>query len=157
MSEPCATRNSLAVICARFFVNFYPPNLDLRDLQAKKVDKKDAKGDKGKSTKAGALPGKKTGAAKAKKKSWTKVKVKEKMNNAVILDQKLYERITKEAPKILVITVSEMVNKFKINGSVARKMIRDLHTKNLIRQVGDHNAAFTVYSGKDAKLPEKKQ
>ena len=79
------------------------------------------------------------------------------MNNAVILDSKLYDRITKEAPKFLVITVSEMVNKFKINGSVARKMIRELHSKNLIRQVGDHNAAFTVYSGKDAKLPEKKQ
>ena len=111
----------------------------------------------GKSTKAGALPGKKTGGAKAKKKSWTKVKVKEKLNNAVFLDAKLYERITKEAPKFLVITVSEMANKFKINGSVARKVIRDLYTKNLIRQVGDHNANFTVYSGKDAKLPEKKQ
>ena len=61
----------------------------------------------------------------------------------------------------MVITVSEMVNKFKINGSVARKMIKDLHSKALIRQVGDHNAAFTVYSGvqsgKDAKVPEKKQ
>jgi small subunit ribosomal protein S25e len=78
------------------------------------------------------------------------------LNNAVFLDAKLYERITKEAPKFLTITVSEMVNKFKINGSVARKVIRDLHTKNLIRQVGDHNAAFTVYSGKDAKHPEKK-
>jgi ribosomal protein S25 len=56
----------------------------------------------------------------------------------------------------LTITVSELVNKFKINGSVARKVIRDLHSKNLIRQVGDHNAAFTVYSGLQAKQPEKK-
>jgi ribosomal protein S25 len=50
-----------------------------------------------------------------------------------------------------------LCNKFKVNGSVARKIIRELHTKGLIRQVGDHNAAFTVYSGKEAKQPEKKQ
>jgi ribosomal protein S25 len=54
-----------------------------------------------------------------------------------------------------------MASKFKINGSVARAVIRDLYTKNLIRQVGDHNAAFSVYSGvnygKDPKAPEKKQ
>jgi small subunit ribosomal protein S25e len=125
---------------------------------AKKQDKgKDAKGDKGKTTKAGAVPGKKSGGAKAKKKSWTKVKVKEKLNNAVFLDQKAYERIVKDAPKFLTITVSELVNKFKVNGSVARKIIRDLSTKGLIRQVGDHNAAFSIYSGKEAKLPEKKQ
>merc|ERR1711957_642637 len=31
------------------------------------------------------------GGAKAKKKSWTKVKVKEKLNNAVFLDQKHYQ------------------------------------------------------------------
>lgn len=129
-------------------------------LQPKKVDKKDAgkdKGKGGKSAKAGALPSK---GGKAKKKSWTKVKVKEKLNNAVFLDQKAYERIAKEAPKFLSITVSEMVNKFKINGSVARKVIRDLAQKNLIKQVGDHHAGFTLYTGSQAKAggsaPEEK-
>ena len=117
------------------------------------MDKKDAKLDKAKSTKA--LPGKKTGG-KTKKKSWTKIKVKEKLNNTVFIDAKLYERILKEAPKFLTITVSEMCNKFKVNGSVARKAIKDLFSKNLIRQVGDHHASFTVYSGLQAKLPEKK-
>ena len=75
------------------------------------------------------------------------------MNNAVYLDAKLYERVVKEAPKFLVITVSELCNKFKVNGAVARKIIRDLHTKNLIRQVGDHHSAFSVYSGLQAKAP----
>ena len=37
---------------------------------------------------------------KAKKKSWTKVKVKDKLNNAVILDAKLWQRIQTEVPKI---------------------------------------------------------
>ena len=125
--------------------------------QAKKVDKKDTKLDKGKSTKGGAVPGKKTGASKTKKKSWTKIKVKEKLNNAVYLDQRAYEKVVKEAPKFLTITVSELCNKFKVNGAVARSIITDLNSKGLIKQDGDHNAAFTVYSGKEAKLPEKKQ
>ena len=62
----------------------------------------------------------------------------------------------KEAPKFLTITVSELCNKFKVNGSVARMIIKELLSKALIRQVGDHHAAFTVYTGKDAKVPEKK-
>ncbi len=56
----------------------------------------------------------------------------------------------------MTITVSELVNKFKINGSVARKVIKDLLSKSLIRQVGDHHSEFTVYSGLQAKQPEKK-
>ena len=66
-------------------------------FQPKKVDKKDPKGGKGTKA-AAALPGKKAGG-KAKKKSWTKAKVKEKLNNAVFVDQKAYERISKDAAK----------------------------------------------------------
>ena len=47
-----------------------------------------------------------------------------------------------------------MSDKFKINGSVARKVLRDLHSKNLIKQVGDHHSAFTLYAGTVLKAPE---
>lgn len=90
---------------------------------------------------------------KAKKKSWTKVKVKEKLNNAVFLDAKAYERITKEAPKVLALTVSIMCDKFKVNGSVARKALRDLHSKGLVKQCGEAHSKFTLYSGTQAKAP----
>jgi small subunit ribosomal protein S25e len=93
----------------------------------------------------------KKAGGKAKKKSWTKVKVKEKLNNAVFLDAKAYERIVKEVPKFLNITVSILSDKFKINGAVARKVLRDLHSKNLIKQVGDHHSNFTLYTGAQAK------
>lgn len=89
---------------------------------------------------------------KAKKKSWTKVKVKEKLNNAVFLDSKAYERITKEAPKILAITVSVLCDKFKINGSVARRLLRDLHSKGLIKQCSESHSKFTLYSGTQSKV-----
>ena len=121
-------------------------------VQAKKVDpKKDAKGkDKG----GKAAPSKSAGG-KAKKKSWTKVKIKEKLNNAVFLDQKAYDRIAKDIPRFLVVTVSELCNKFKVNGSVARKLLTDLSSKNLIKQVGDRHAGFTLYTGTQSKIAEK--
>ncbi|CDW83774.1 40s ribosomal protein s25-1 [Stylonychia lemnae] len=117
--------------------------------QQKGKDAKGGKGDKGGKSSAAAV-NKKSGG-KAKKKSWTKVKVKEKLNNAVFVDQKLYDRIVKEAPKFLNLTVSIVSDKFKVNGAVARKVLRDLHSKNLIKQCGDHHSSFTLYTGTQAK------
>ena len=91
--------------------------------------------------------------AKSKKKSWTKVKVKEQLNNAVFLDQKTYDRIAKDLPKVGVVTVSFVCEKYKVNGSVARRVVREMHSKGLIKQVSDHHAHFTVYQGKDHKIP----
>lgn len=94
--------------------------------------------------------------AKAKKKSWTKVKVKDKLNNAVFLDPKLYDKVVKEVPKLLSITRSILSEKYKVNGSVARGIMRDLHSKGLIRQVGEHHASFTLYSGVQSKSAAEK-
>uniref|UniRef100_A0A7S3SBG8 40S ribosomal protein S25 n=1 Tax=Strombidinopsis acuminata TaxID=141414 RepID=A0A7S3SBG8_9SPIT len=100
--------------------------------------------------KKGALGGKSKGT-KAKKKSWTKVKVKDKLNNAVFLDQKQYDRCAKEIPKILMITRAILCDKFKVNGAVSRALIKDLASKGLIRRVGDHFASFDLYSGVQSK------
>ena len=54
------------------------------------------------------------------------------MNNAVFLDQKTYERITKDLPKMLMITVAGISEKYKVNGSVSRRVIRDMFEKKLI-------------------------
>jgi small subunit ribosomal protein S25e len=90
-------------------------------------------------------------AGKGKKKSWTKVKVKEKANNAVFLDEKQYERMLKEVPKILCITRAALCEKFKIGGSIARALIKDLFSKNLIMKVGEQHASFDLYQGTLAK------
>ena len=93
--------------------------------------KKDAgKGkDKGKGgkvdpKKAAASSNKK--GAKPKKKSWTKVKVKDKLNNATVIDAKAYDKIQKDSQKGLVITVSSLMEKYKICGAVARRALRDM-------------------------------
>ena len=94
--------------------------------------------------------------AKAKKKSWTKVKVKEKLNNAVFLEEKQYERMVKEVPKILCITRAMLCEKFKVAGSVARALLRDLAEKGLVTPIGDQHRAFALYKGKDAKTATEK-
>ena len=96
-------------------------------LQAKKAQVADK--DKGKGASKSAQGAKKTGG-KAKKKSWTKVKVKDKLNNEVFLDQKRYEKLCSEIPKILCVTRAILCEKFKINGAVARFIINDLTAKN---------------------------
>ena len=81
------------------------------------------------------------------------MKVKEQLNNAVFLDQKTYDRLSKDLPKQLMVTVAGIADKYKVNGSIARKVIRDMREKGLIHRVSTHHAWFTVYKGKDAKVP----
>merc|ERR1712046_936 len=90
------------------------------------------------------------------KKSWTKVKVKEKLNNAVLLEERQYEKLLKEVPKILCITRAMLCEKFKVGGSVARALIKDLADKGLITPIGQQHRAFSLYKGKEAKTATEK-
>ena len=62
----------------------------------------------------------------------------------------------KEVPKILCITRAVLCEKFKIGGSVARALIKDLSKKNLIIPVGDQHASFDLYRGSLAKSAAEK-
>jgi ribosomal protein S25 len=53
----------------------------------------------------------------------------------------------------LALTVSIVCDKFKVNGAVARWVLRDLHSKGLIKQCGDSHSSFTLYAGTQAKAP----
>merc|ERR1740125_11300 len=109
-------------------------------MAAKVAKGKDAKGKDAKGATKKVDPMKK--AAKAKKKSWTKVKVKDKLNNEVFLDQKRYEKLCSEIPKILCVTRAILCEKFKINGAVARFIINDLTAKNRLEPRGEQKANF---------------
>lgn len=54
----------------------------------------------------------------------------------------------KEVPKILCITRAMLIEKFKIGGSIARALIKDLCKKNLIESVGKQHHSFDLYKGK---------
>merc|ERR1739838_631038 len=110
-----------------------------------------AKGKLGKGVTSKKLdPLKKAGKTKAKKKSWTKVKVKDKLNNDVFLDQKRFEKLSNEIPKILCVTRAILCEKFKINGSVARFLINHLVKENLLRPIGEQRNNFSLCRGVQA-------
>merc|ERR1711934_1035218 len=98
----------------------------------------------------------KSKGGKTKKKSWTKTKVKEKLNNAVYLDDKQFERMLKEVPKILCVTRALLIEKFKIGGSIARALIKELAKRNLIIPVGTQHHSFSLYRGAQAKTAAEK-
>lgn len=93
---------------------------------------------------------------KAKKKSWTKVKVKEKLNNAVYLDKAQFERMLKEVPKILCVTRAVLCEKFKVGGSIARALIKELVKRQLLVPVGEQHHSFDLLKGAQAKSATQK-
>ncbi|KAM3129398.1 hypothetical protein pb186bvf_018472 [Paramecium bursaria] len=78
--------------------------------------------------------------SKSVRKKWTKERNKEKVNNAVFLDEKLQKQIDTQITKLgLMVTVSVLVDKFKINGSVARQVLSYYAQKGVLVPVGDQN------------------
>eukprot|EP00345_Euplotes_harpa_P007784 CAMPEP_0168349252 /NCGR_PEP_ID=MMETSP0213-20121227/20294_1 /TAXON_ID=151035 /ORGANISM="Euplotes harpa, Strain FSP1.4" /LENGTH=101 /DNA_ID=CAMNT_0008359135 /DNA_START=59 /DNA_END=360 /DNA_ORIENTATION=+ len=96
-----------------------------------------------------AAPANKGG--KTKKKKWGSSRVKEKLNNVTTIDQKLYDRILKDAPTMLLLTVATMSDKFHISGSIVRRAMKELAAKNLIELVGEYNASNPMYKGLKVK------
>ncbi|CAN1255930.1 40S ribosomal protein S25-2 [Linum perenne] len=83
----------------------------------------------------------KSGGGKQKKKKWSKGKQKEKVNNMVLFDQGTYDKLLTEAPKYRLITPSILSDRLRvINGSLARRAIRELMAKGLIRMVSAHSS-----------------
>jgi small subunit ribosomal protein S25e len=81
----------------------------------------------------------------AKKKKWSKGKVKDKANHAVTLDRPTYDRILKEVPTFRFISQSILIERLKINGSLARLAIRHLENEGLIKRIVHHSGQL-VYS-----------
>ena len=69
---------------------------------------------------------------------WSKGKQKEKVNNMVLFDQATIDKLLSEVPKYKLITPSILSDRLRINGSLARKAIRDLMSKGTIRLVAAH-------------------
>ncbi len=60
-------------------------------------------------------------------KKWTKGKAKEKVDNACFVDQATYDKIMTAIPKLgKHISLSIVVDKFKIQSSIARVLLRRL-------------------------------
>ncbi|KAI5684040.1 hypothetical protein M9H77_05268 [Catharanthus roseus] len=82
---------------------------------------------------------------KQKKKKWSKVKQKEKVNNMVLFDKGTYDKLLSDAARAKLITPSALSDRLKISGSLARKAIRELMARGLIRLVSAH-ASQQIYT-----------
>merc|ERR1719284_925014 len=78
------------------------------------------------------------GGGKGKKKKWAKGKVREKAFNMVLFDKPAYEKLLADVPKMKLITVATVVERLKINGSLARRAILELEEKGLIKCITKH-------------------
>lgn len=71
--------------------------------------------------------------------------VKDKANHAVIFDKNTTEKLNKDVQSYRLITVAVLVDRLKINGSLARKALKDLEERGVIKQVVGHSAC-KIYS-----------
>ena len=62
------------------------------------------------------------------------------LNNLVLFNQATYDKLVKEVPTYKLITPSIVSERMKVRGSLARKALRELLAKGLIKQVVSHNA-----------------
>merc|ERR1712003_309426 len=81
-----------------------------------------------------------SGGGKAKKKKWSKGKVRDKLNNAILFDKATYDKLYKEVPSYKLITPSVVSERLKIRGSLARQALRELLSKGIIKEIDNHHA-----------------
>jgi small subunit ribosomal protein S25e len=71
--------------------------------------------------------------------------VKDKANHAVVLDKQTNEKLQKDVQSYRLITVATLVDRLKINGSLARKALADLEANGQIKKVVGHSK-LSIYS-----------
>lgn len=77
---------------------------------------------------------------KQKKKKWSKGKVKDKANNAVVFDKATHDKLLKEVPTYKLVSPSVLVDRLRINGSLARVAIKELLATGVIKAVSTHGS-----------------
>lgn len=89
-------------------------------------------------TKAAKAAAAMAGGKKGKKK-WNKGKVKDKVQHLIALDQEKFDRLMKEVPTYKYVSVSVLVDRLKIGGSLARVALRQLEEDGIITPVVKHS------------------
>lgn len=92
-------------------------------------------------------------ASKQKKKKWSKGKTKEKSNNAVVMDKETHAKMMKEVPTYKLVTVAVLVDRLKINASVARRALVELEKSGHLKKVSGHRA-LSIYTRATAAAAE---
>ncbi|TLD25208.1 hypothetical protein PspLS_06060 [Pyricularia sp. CBS 133598] len=80
------------------------------------------------------------------KKKWSKGKVKDKAQHAVLLDKTTSDKLYKDVQSYRLVTIATLVDRLKINGSLARQCLADLEEKGQIKPVVTHSK-MKIYMG----------
>ena len=71
---------------------------------------------------------------------WTKGKAKEKVDHAVFVDKATYEKLITGIPKIgKHVSVSQVIEKFKVVGSIARLVLKQLSDSGALKATEQHS------------------
>jgi small subunit ribosomal protein S25e len=71
--------------------------------------------------------------------------VKDKAQHAVTMDKNIQERLNKDVLTYRLITTAVLVDRLKINGSLARRALADLEAQGVIKKVIGHSK-LNIYS-----------
>ena len=78
---------------------------------------------------------------------WTKGKTKEKAEHAVFIDKETYDRMLTGIPKLgKHISVSAVIEKYKVVGSIARILLKTCEEKGTLKSVERHSKQALYYS-----------
>ena len=88
---------------------------------------------------------------KGLKKKWSKGKVTEKSNLDVYVDPKKFKDMEKDIPRMKLITLSSVSDRFKVTLSVARKVIRYFAEQNKITALDFQHQQCPLFTGNEKK------
>lgn len=88
---------------------------------------------------------------KGQKKKWSKGRVKDKLNLEVFITPAQLKEMEKEMPKMRLITLSTVSDRFKIVASVARRVIRYFATTNKILPLDYQHQQLPLFTGAEKK------
>jgi len=95
--------------------------------------------------------------SKGKKKKWSKGKLREKKNHRVVFTQALLDKCLKEVPRRMkVITVYNLIENYKINGSLARRLIKLLQQGTTVTTMAQSAKGPILTKGDVPEEEEKK-
>ncbi|KAK2027415.1 ribosomal protein S25 [Colletotrichum zoysiae] len=83
----------------------------------------------------------------------SKGKVKDKAQHAVILDKATSDKLYKDVQSYRLVTVAVLVDRLKINGSLARRCLADLEEKGIIKPIVMHSKMKIYSTSSNPPLP----
>eukprot|EP00920_Eleutheroschizon_duboscqi_P036523 GHVT01087994.1.p2 GENE.GHVT01087994.1~~GHVT01087994.1.p2 ORF type:complete len:109 (-),score=18.79 GHVT01087994.1:2526-2852(-) len=83
---------------------------------------------------------------KKSRKKWSKDKARDKLNHAVMFDEKKFDKLKSEIPKSKLITPSVVSERLEVNASCARQAILALEAQGVIKRVGNPHHSQMIFT-----------